>query len=90
MTERLVATLIPSQLPSASVTFEMNSRQSTSVLLAAIDPATRYTSMQPPSAKLCSHPVQPYAVTDWVGQNIIHAVGVSGKSQLVKTPFYRM
>src|SRR5580704_10552949 len=27
-------------------------------MLAAIDPATRYTSMQPPSAKLCSHPLQ--------------------------------
>jgi hypothetical protein len=48
-------------------------------LLAAIDPATRYTSMQPPSAKLCSHPVQRYAATDWAGQDIIHAVGVFGE-----------
>ncbi len=34
-------------------------------MLAAINPATHYTAMQPPSAKLCRHLVQRYAATDW-------------------------
>jgi hypothetical protein len=58
-------------------------------LLAAIDSATRYTSMQPPSAKLCSHPVQRYAATDWAGQNIIHAEGVLGKISVSLNPVFR-
>jgi hypothetical protein len=32
-------------------------------LLAALNPATQFTVMQPPPAKLCSHPVQRYAAT---------------------------
>ena len=49
-------------------------------VLAAIDPAARYTAMQPPSAKLCSHLVQRYAATRLGSQNVIHAAGVFGKS----------
>lgn len=58
-------------------------RTPSALLLAAIDPATRYTSMQPPSAKLCSHPVQRYAATDWAGQNIIRAEARSGKPKFL-------
>jgi hypothetical protein len=32
-------------------------------VLAAINPATHFTVMQPPGATLCSHPVQRYAAT---------------------------
>ena len=51
-----------------------------SELLAAVDPATRFTVMPPPSAKLCRHLVQSYAATRLDSQNIIHAEGVIGKS----------
>jgi len=60
-----------------------------SILLAAIDPATRYTSMQPPSAKLCSHPLLRYPATDLTGQNIIHAAGVLGKLSVTLNPVSR-
>jgi hypothetical protein len=60
-------------------------------MLAAIDPATHFTDMPPPSAKLCRHPVQRYAATKLLADEVVKISSTpkacSGKTKLLKTPY---